>query len=71
MKNIFQNKEEKPELSLASIQPVILRGATWAWRPDAVTLRVATEPDPEVAISIGQLLYVPLYQLLLTFRLNA
>lgn len=64
-------KWEWPELGLASIQPIVLRGATWAGGPCPDTLRAATEPNPEVSISSLQLLYEPLYQSLLAFCFDA
>lgn len=61
----------RPELGLASIQPIVLRGATWAGGPCPEALWAAAEPDPEVSISSLQLLYEPLYQSLLTFCFDA
>lgn len=61
----------RPELGLASIQPIVLRGASWAGAPCLETLWAAAEPDPEVSISSLQLLYEPFYQSLLAFCFNA
>lgn len=62
---------QRPELGLASIQPIVLRGAPWACGSCPVVLWAAAEPNPEVSISRLQLLYEPLHQSLLALRFNA
>ncbi|TNN61796.1 hypothetical protein EYF80_028018 [Liparis tanakae] len=61
----------RPELGLASIEPVVLRGATRACGPRPVELWAAAEPDPEVSVSGLQLLDEPLHQPLLALRFDA
>lgn len=61
---------QKPVLSLAPIQPVVL-GRAYRARASRAALRTATEADPEVPVSGLQLMYEPLYQPLLALRLDA